>query len=623
MSQEFTAGQRLGDYEILEVLGAGGMGKVYKVRNVISDRVEAMKILLPNLSSQQELADRFLREIKLLASLNHPNIAQLRTALTIDNQLVMIMEFVEGVTLASRIQEGPLPAASAVNYTDQVLSALSYAHKMNIVHRDVKPANMMLTPQGIVKLMDFGIARSASDRGLTMTGTTLGSLNYMPPEQVKGEPADARSDLYSLGISLYEMATGRLPFQGDSSYSLMAAHLNEQPRPPIEYRADIPETLNQIILISLEKDPAKRFQSADAFRNALKNVPGAARIATQPATPAITPAPRSQPSQTTVFESPAPGTGGSATALFTGSSTDNSATLLPDSTPAPTPRPGTSPSAAPLFAPSASSPKVPAAVPTPTVPMVPQEASKSHRGLYVALGGLLVVGCLAAAAFVVPRHIRTRADADKAAIPSAPQQAAPPAQATPNPQPDNVSVSPSGVSVSNTNPDGSKSQVSVSPNGVQVTNVPPPTPGDVPAVPAPDSAQPAASASPSGAHHPHPSASAVSHSQSQQMNAAPDASAQAQQAQAEADALAEEVEKQSDQVGSRAAAVTQSIDGLKREQAAQGYGLRGDIASSEERMNTYYAKAQDAMKHQDAKSAKKYLDLAEGELEKLEKFLGH
>ena len=621
MSQEFTAGQRLGDYEILEVLGAGGMGKVYKVRNVISDRVEAMKVLLPNLSSQQELADRFLREIKLLASLNHPNIAQLRTALTIDNQLVMIMEFVEGVTLASRIQEGPLPAASAVNYTDQVLGALSYAHKMNIVHRDVKPANMMLTPQGVVKLMDFGIARSASDRGLTMTGTTLGSLNYMPPEQVKGEPADARSDLYSLGISLYEMATGRLPFQGDSSYSLMAAHLNEQPRPPIEYRADIPETLNQIILISLEKDPAKRFQSADAFRNALKNVPGAARIATQPAAPAMTPVPRSQPSQTTVFESPVPGSG-SATALFTGSSTDNSATLLPDSTPAPTTRPGTSPSAAPLFAPSASSAKIPEAAKS-TTPMVPQAASKSHRGLYVALGGLLVVGCLAAAAFVVPRHIRTRADADKAAIPSAPQQATPPAQATLTPQPDNVSVSPSGVSVSSTNPDGSKSQVSVSPNGVQVTNVPPPTPGDVPAAPAPDSAQPAASPSPSGAHHPHPPASAVSHPQSQQMNPSPNASAQAQQAQAEADALAEEVEKQSDQVGSRAAAVTQSIDGLKREQAAQGYGLRGDIASSEERMNTYYAKAQDAMKHQDAKSAKKYLDLAEGELEKLEKFLGH
>src|SRR5271156_940369 len=138
MSDDFVPGQRLGDYEILGVLGAGGMGKVYKVRNVISDRVEAMKILLPNLASQKELAERFLREIKLLASLDHPNIAALRTALTLDDQLVMMMEYVEGVTLASRLQQGPIPAADGVNYTEQLLGALSYAHKLNVIHRDVK-----------------------------------------------------------------------------------------------------------------------------------------------------------------------------------------------------------------------------------------------------------------------------------------------------------------------------------------------------------------------------------------------------------------------------------------------------------------------------------------------------
>ena len=186
MSQDYTVGQRLGDYEVLGVLGAGGMGKVYKVRNVISDRVEAMKILLPNLASEKDLADRFLREIKLLATLHHPNIAALRTALTLDNQLVMIMEYVDGVTLSSRVRQGAILPADAVNYVDQVLNALSYAHKMNIVHRDIKPANMMLTTDGTVKLMDFGIARSGGDRSLTTTGTTLGSLNYMPPEQVKG-----------------------------------------------------------------------------------------------------------------------------------------------------------------------------------------------------------------------------------------------------------------------------------------------------------------------------------------------------------------------------------------------------------------------------------------------------
>src|SRR5271155_2823486 len=134
MSQDYTVGQKLGDYEILGILGAGGMGKVYKVRNAISDRVEAMKILLPDLAGQKELADRFLREIKLLASLNHPNIASLRTALTIGNQLVMIMEFVEGTTLAVRVEQGPVPPADAVDYIDQVLVALSYAHRQQIIH---------------------------------------------------------------------------------------------------------------------------------------------------------------------------------------------------------------------------------------------------------------------------------------------------------------------------------------------------------------------------------------------------------------------------------------------------------------------------------------------------------
>jgi tRNA A-37 threonylcarbamoyl transferase component Bud32 len=182
---DFAVGQRLGDYEILDMLGAGGMGKVYKVKNVISERIEAMKIVLPDMAGQQERADRFLREIKLLAKLDHPNIAQLRTALTLENQLVMIMEFVEGVTFSTRLRQGPIPAAEACNYADQVLAALSYAHRQNIIHRDIKPANMMLTPQGIVKLMDFGLARSVEDGALTSTRTTMGSLYYMAPEQVR------------------------------------------------------------------------------------------------------------------------------------------------------------------------------------------------------------------------------------------------------------------------------------------------------------------------------------------------------------------------------------------------------------------------------------------------------
>src|SRR6267378_2409448 len=276
---EFT---RKGDYEVLGVLGAGGMGKVYKVRNVLSDRVEAMKVLLPNLADQKELADRFLREIKVLASLNHSNIAVLQTALMIDNQLVMIMEYVEGTTLAARLEQETISWRDALNYMDQVLAALSYAHKQNVIHRDIKPANMMLTPSGAIKLMDFGIARSGNDPGLTVTGTTVGSLAYMSPEQVKCEPIDARSDLYSVGVSLYEMVTGQKPFKGDSNFSIMQAQLQQTPRPPIEVKADLPESLNQIILMAMSKEPARRFQSADAFRNALKSA--AASLGTTGAT---------------------------------------------------------------------------------------------------------------------------------------------------------------------------------------------------------------------------------------------------------------------------------------------------------------------------------------------------
>src|ERR1041384_1992002 len=232
---------RLGDYEILNLLGAGGMGRVYKVRNVITDRIEAMKVLLPEISGQEEIAARFLREIKVLAALNHPNIAALHTALTIDNQLVMIMEYVEGMTLSGLLARGPIPPAEALSYIDQLLDALSFAHQRHVIHRDIKPANMMLTLDGTVKLMDFGIARTEDEASLlTAPGSTLGSVNYMSPEQVKGERTDERSDLYSLGISLYELVTASRPFQGETSYAMRAAHVNQPPRPPIELQPDMP-----------------------------------------------------------------------------------------------------------------------------------------------------------------------------------------------------------------------------------------------------------------------------------------------------------------------------------------------------------------------------------------------
>ena len=289
-------GAKVGDYEVLAVLGAGGMGQVYKVRNVISDRVEAMKVLLPNLSENAELADRFLREIKVQAAMTHPNIASLHTALRVENQLLMVMEYVEGHTIDSYLAQGRIPVQHAIGYMAQVLSALSYAHKLGVVHRDIKPANMMVTPQGVVKLMDFGIARIAQDRQLTQTGHTVGSLYYMSPEQINGSPdVDARSDLYSLGISLYQMLTGKRPFDGDSDFKIMAAHLQQTPVPPIELEPELPQALNEVIMLAIARDPAKRFQSADAMLAALSSMGGQpnAAAAKAPVQPKLAPKPAS------------------------------------------------------------------------------------------------------------------------------------------------------------------------------------------------------------------------------------------------------------------------------------------------------------------------------------------
>jgi serine/threonine-protein kinase len=312
----FEIGDTVGDYEIVALLGAGGMGKVYKARNVITERVDALKVLLPDLAEDPGLADRFIREIKVLASLNHPNIAGLRTAFRSGNQLLMVMEYVEGTTLDARIKQGPVPIHDAVDYISQALAALDYAHKHGIVHRDIKPANMMLTPDKVIKLMDFGIAKSKSDRSLTQTGTAVGSLLYMSPEQAKGGELDGRSDLYSVGISLYELVTGGRPFQGNSDFEIMLAQLQTAPVPPIERVPSLPRALNDAILTSLEKDPAHRFQDAAAFRAALAKLsptPDVSRLETSDhqaipsnsAVPAVTSPPSgARPETTTVKKQP-------------------------------------------------------------------------------------------------------------------------------------------------------------------------------------------------------------------------------------------------------------------------------------------------------------------------------
>ncbi len=266
---EMDTGDVVGDYEIVGVLGKGGMGRVFRVRNLISGREEAMKVVLPDLESDVEFTERFLREIKLHATLEHRNIAALRTALRVDNRILMVMELVEGLSLEEKLRQGPLAAVQAVEYTIQVLAALEYAHARGVIHRDIKPANIIVAPDGAVKLTDFGIARAAGDRALTRTGLALGSLYYMSPEQIKAQPTDARSDLYSVGVTLYEMVTGKRPLRGDSEYAIMNAHLVEIPTPPEELNPSLPPDVSAAILKALAKDPRERFQTAAEFTSAL------------------------------------------------------------------------------------------------------------------------------------------------------------------------------------------------------------------------------------------------------------------------------------------------------------------------------------------------------------------
>ena len=273
----FEVGQRVADYEIVSLLGVGGMSRVYGVRNVISHRAEAMKVLLADLNAEPDLAARFAGEIRTLAALDHPNIAQLHTALQVGNELVMMMEFVDGFTLQQLARKAPLPLEEVVDYMHQVLAALSFAHNRGVVHRDVKPANIMVTPKGIAKLTDFGVAKSKVQDELTRPGTTVGSLYYMSPEQALGGcTIDGRCDIYSLGITMYEMLAGRRPFEDESAYVILHSQLTVVPRPPIEVNPLLSKPMSDLILKALEKDPAKRFQSAAAFSDALHQATGIA-----------------------------------------------------------------------------------------------------------------------------------------------------------------------------------------------------------------------------------------------------------------------------------------------------------------------------------------------------------
>jgi serine/threonine protein kinase len=267
-----TVGDQVGDHEVIGTLGSGGMGHVYKVRHTISHRVEAMKVLLPGRPATEEIAQRFLREIRLLASLDHPNIAALHTAHRHEGELIMIMEFIEGQTLREKLDANSVMMGKSVDYIQQVLSGLAYAHARGIIHRDIKPSNIMINREDRVKLVDFGLAFPTLGSDVTRPGAILGSLHYMSPEQVMGEQLDARSDLYSVGVTLYQLLTGRLPFDGAGEYAIASSHLRALAADPISINPNIPPQLSEAVTKSLAKSPENRFQTAADFLEAVRAI---------------------------------------------------------------------------------------------------------------------------------------------------------------------------------------------------------------------------------------------------------------------------------------------------------------------------------------------------------------
>jgi serine/threonine protein kinase len=566
--------ERIGDYEIIRELGHGGMGQVYLARNVISDRIEAIKVLLPDLANKGDLSTRFTREIKVLASLEHPNIAQLRTAFTSANQFVMVMEYVEGDTLAHRLQNGPFYPADALNYMQQVLSALSYAHGKGIIHRDIKPANMMLTPAGTVKLMDFGIARSTADMGMTATGATLGSLDYMSPEQVKAEQTDARSDLYSVGVSLYEMVTGTRMFAATSSFSVMEAHIKEIPRAPLEVQPGIPKALSDIILMAVAKDPAQRFQTADAFRNALSQVSAAAAAAAVPAAvsaPKLAPTPfpvQPPPMQQPSYQHPP--------AQQTRADTYQP-TLYPP------PQHTYVPSQTPYPPPVSQSPASQSNV-TGYTGQSPQAAGgRRHLG-WIVVAAIVVLVAVFGGTQVFLSHKNATVSSNVGQPIAASNQ-----ETRPIDQPDNSGGQP---------PVGGGGAG----NGTMVS--PPMNPSQ----PTPQ---------PNVPHQPKPN-----HGGGGQTKDTPQTPQQSPEEIAAQKKLLEDMQTEYEQLDSRAQAVESSVGTLEQQMQQSGLGLRGDIVASRASLRTALGNAKQALQGADTDHARHYLDQAQREMEKLESFLG-
>lgn len=252
-----------GRYEITEIIGIGGMANVYKAYDVIENRIVAVKILREEYMGNEDMRRRFKNESKAMAVLNHPNVMRVYDVSFSDRMQSIVMEYIDGITLKEYIeQQGALKWKEAVHFTIQILRALQHAHDKGIVHRDIKPQNIMLLSDGTIKITDFGIARFARSETRTLTDRAIGSVHYISPEQAAGAATDARTDLYAVGVILYEMLAGRVPFEADTPVSVALKQIQSKAIPPREINPTIPEGLQEITLHAMEKDIGKRYQSA-------------------------------------------------------------------------------------------------------------------------------------------------------------------------------------------------------------------------------------------------------------------------------------------------------------------------------------------------------------------------
>ena len=267
-------GKILGNrYEIIEEIGSGGMATVYRAKDKILNRFVALKFLKDEFANDVEFIKRFQVEAQSAASLSHPNIVSIYDVGFEDNMHYIVMELVDGKTLKDIIKErGKLPWREAVGIASQIASGLSQAHKNHIVHRDIKPHNILITKDGMAKVTDFGIAKAVSSSTINAFDSTLGSVHYFSPEHARGGYTDEKSDIYSLGVVLYEMCTGTLPFDAKTPVAIALMHINERPLQPIAICSDIPEGVNDIILKAMQKETSDRYATASDMYKDLKKV---------------------------------------------------------------------------------------------------------------------------------------------------------------------------------------------------------------------------------------------------------------------------------------------------------------------------------------------------------------